>query len=652
MMGMMMGTGKMGMMMGGGKMGMMMGTGKMGMMMGTGKMGMMMGGGCVSGRQTVFNNGPVGGNSCSSSSDVSEADCLAAVLDLLPAGQTQGRTHLVAGSWGWVPPGCSVQSHRTHGQEGDWAAHYNRNPDGRNDGGYTKACQRVRIMDCGPGGGGMMMGGGGMMMGGGGIMMGGGGMGMGMGMMMGGGGMMMGGGGMGMGSCMGSYEAEDASMLGGAIVHRNTQSPAHAGFHGESFVDYTAADGYIEWTIHSCSGGAAFVSFRYALSAGNRPLQLVVNGIDIDVIDMPASGSWATWISSVSVPVNLQPGTNIVRLVGIGSSGANLDSMTLSSPTSPVMGFDFGEDSYCSALDVSEGDCLEAVNQLLTDEFSCPCAGQLLTVSWSSAPPGCSVQRHFTDGATAWVAHYNRIQGTNNGFYIPVCQSEEVGLPPPPPVTVPPPPLPVTAAPTPVTAPPAPVTAAPAPPPPPPPPPAPVTAPPAPVTAAPTPAPPPPPPPPPAPAPPCERCGHCNGFPSPAILRNSHSNRRLYARRGHSGEDEVGADTGNTVHADQKWYIADAGDGAYTITNYHSDRRLFAQDDKDWQDGVGAMSTGTVWPDQKWYIELDADCKYGIRNYHSGRRLFAQENKIWNDGVGAMASGNFWADQKWFIEEA
>merc|ERR1719329_963220 len=104
------------MMMGGG--GMMMGGG--GMMMGGG--GMMMGGGCVSGRQTVFNNGPVGGNSCSSSSDVSEADCLAAVLDLLPAGQTQGRTHLVAGSWGWVPPGCSVQSHRTHGREGDWAA--------------------------------------------------------------------------------------------------------------------------------------------------------------------------------------------------------------------------------------------------------------------------------------------------------------------------------------------------------------------------------------------------------------------------------------------------------------------------------------------------------------------------------------------------
>merc|ERR1719329_1849580 len=277
------------------------------------------------------------------------------------------------------------------------------------------------------------------------------------------------------------------------------------------------------------------------------------------------------------------------------------------------------EDGVC-ALDVTEDLCLEAVNHLLTDEFSCPCAGQLLTAEMTSAPPGCSVQRHFTNGATAWVAHYNRIQGTNNGFYIPVCQSEEVGLPPPPPVTVPPPPVtavptPVTAPPVPVTAAPAPVTAAPAPvtappvtappapPPPPPPPPAPVTAPPAPVTAAPTPAPPPPPPPAPAPAPPCERCGHCNGFPSPAILRNSHSNRRLYARRGHSGEDEVGADNGNTVHADQKWYIAGAGNGAYTITNYHSDRRLFAQNDKIFGDGVGAMASGTFWADQKWYIE-------------------------------------------------
>jgi len=79
-----------------------------------------------------------GGNTCPGT-DVSEADCLGVVQGLLASGQNQGRATLVAGSWGWVPPGCSVQSHFTHGQNGDFAAHYNRGA-GNNDGGYTKVC--------------------------------------------------------------------------------------------------------------------------------------------------------------------------------------------------------------------------------------------------------------------------------------------------------------------------------------------------------------------------------------------------------------------------------------------------------------------------------------------------------------------------------
>lgn len=155
-----------------------------------------------------------------------------------------------------------------------------------------------------------------------------------------------------------------------------------------------------------------------------------------------------------------------------------------------------------------------------------------------------------------------------------------------------------------------------------------------------------------APPPPVDVCGHANGFPTPAVIRNSHSDRRMYARVGDTGEDDVGADAGGTVHDDQKWYIEDAGNGAYSVRNYHSDRRLFAQDNSNMEIGVGAMATGNLWADQKWYIDEDVNCKYVFRNYHSGRRLFAQENKIWEDGVGAMASGRLWADQKWYIEEA
>jgi len=77
--------------------------------------------------------GVAASNLCSTES-MSEAECLSAAQALLPAGQRQGRQHLVAGNWNHVPPGCSLQS------TGDWAAHYNRRASGSNSGGYTPVC--------------------------------------------------------------------------------------------------------------------------------------------------------------------------------------------------------------------------------------------------------------------------------------------------------------------------------------------------------------------------------------------------------------------------------------------------------------------------------------------------------------------------------
>merc|ERR1719223_2518843 len=122
------------------------GMGMMGMMGMDGMGGMMGMGGMGNCGAPLFIYGEAQGNSCPGS-DVSEEDCLEAVQALLPVGQQQGRSVLQSGSWGWVPPGCSVQSARTHGRAGDWAAHYNRNPDGRNDGGYTLLCE-ISSSDC------------------------------------------------------------------------------------------------------------------------------------------------------------------------------------------------------------------------------------------------------------------------------------------------------------------------------------------------------------------------------------------------------------------------------------------------------------------------------------------------------------------------
>jgi len=130
--------------------------------------------------------------------------------------------------------------------------------------------------------------------------------------------------------CGGIYEAENAARLEGARVHAQTDSVGHQGFRGQSFVDYLTADGSIQWNIEHCGAGAASVSFRYALRGGDRPLRVEVNGEVVQAqLSFPRTGSWATWGHTAQVEIRLVAGANSIRLVGTGSSGANVDSMTL-----------------------------------------------------------------------------------------------------------------------------------------------------------------------------------------------------------------------------------------------------------------------------------------------------------------------------------
>jgi len=77
-----------------------------------------------------------GSNDCGDGASPTESSC-EAQADSLAGGRHQGRQHLVVGSWGYVPSGCSLQT------GGDWAAHYNLLAIGRNDGGaYSLVCSK------------------------------------------------------------------------------------------------------------------------------------------------------------------------------------------------------------------------------------------------------------------------------------------------------------------------------------------------------------------------------------------------------------------------------------------------------------------------------------------------------------------------------
>lgn len=120
-----------------------------------------------------------------------------------------------------------------------------------------------------------------------------------------------------------NYEAEEAVVSGAIIVG--------------SYVDYiNAKNDYIEWTVNASSSGQHLLEFRYALSSGDRPLEIKVNGIVVaESLSFPATGGWKNY-GTVALSVQLTGGQNRVRATAIGKSGGNMDALIVTpSGTSP-----------------------------------------------------------------------------------------------------------------------------------------------------------------------------------------------------------------------------------------------------------------------------------------------------------------------------
>lgn len=108
------------------------------------------------------------------------------------------------------------------------------------------------------------------------------------------------------------YEAEEAELSGAKVV--------------KFYVDYVnAKNDYIEWTVSVASSGLHQLDFRYALSSGDRPLEIKVNGTIVEAaLSFPSTGNWSSW-KFVTIDVNLVQGMNKVRATVTGKSGGNVD---------------------------------------------------------------------------------------------------------------------------------------------------------------------------------------------------------------------------------------------------------------------------------------------------------------------------------------
>jgi alpha-D-xyloside xylohydrolase len=106
----------------------------------------------------------------------------------------------------------------------------------------------------------------------------------------------------------------------------------HAGYTGEGYVDYlNDANDFVEWTVSVAVAGTHTLKFRYANGGTtNRPLAISVDGTVVDASTaFPPTGSWTTWDNAILDAALPAGGAVRIRATAIGSSGSNLDCLTV-----------------------------------------------------------------------------------------------------------------------------------------------------------------------------------------------------------------------------------------------------------------------------------------------------------------------------------
>jgi hypothetical protein len=121
------------------------------------------------------------------------------------------------------------------------------------------------------------------------------------------------------------YEAESASLSGAVIGTSNRD------YTGTGYADYVNASGdFVEWTVNVATAGTHSLAFRYANGGTtNRPLSVSVNGTVVNsAVPFGTTSSWTSW-GTTNLTVNLPAGAVKIRATATGSSGPDLDNVTV-----------------------------------------------------------------------------------------------------------------------------------------------------------------------------------------------------------------------------------------------------------------------------------------------------------------------------------
>ena len=155
-----------------------------------------------------------------------------------------------------------------------------------------------------------------------------------------------------------TIEAETATLTGGTA-----KGSSNSGFTGTGYADFAGSGSAVKWTISRNAAGAASLEFRYANGGTtDRPLTISINDVVIGTLSFPTTGSWTTW-KTVSIAANLITGVNSIKAVAGNATGANVDSLTIRTGTTPpppppatgsISGFTFDDADKDGIYDATE----------------------------------------------------------------------------------------------------------------------------------------------------------------------------------------------------------------------------------------------------------------------------------------------------------
>ncbi|MBW4084457.1 discoidin domain-containing protein [Paenibacillus sp. S150] len=128
----------------------------------------------------------------------------------------------------------------------------------------------------------------------------------------------------------GTYEAETATLAGGAVIATDHTGYSGSGFVG-GFTDANKGNASVKFTVGAASAANYDITLRYANgSSAAQTLSLYVNGIKVGQTQLAATASWDTWTTKLdTVALNAGSNTVMYKYDTTDTGNVNLDRISV-----------------------------------------------------------------------------------------------------------------------------------------------------------------------------------------------------------------------------------------------------------------------------------------------------------------------------------